>query len=236
MTRAIADGSERVTCIIPAHRSKAWIGEAIDSVLGQTRAPDEVVVIDSGDDGSSELARSYGEPVRAVEIEDLGPAHNRNRGIEEARFSLLAFLDADDRWLPRKLELQLALLAEKPELGGCVSHAQPVWDAEVSEEGERYRDHPRAGPVAGYATITLLAHSWAFERVGPLREELWYSDSTDWFLRAKRAGVEIELMDEVLVEHRIRASNLTRRGAYRSRAEFLSLLRSTIAERRKPAG
>jgi glycosyltransferase involved in cell wall biosynthesis len=225
----------RVTCVIPAHDSREWIGEAIESVLAQTYPPAEIIVLDSSDDGAAEVARGYGDLVRPMAIEDRGPAFTRNRGIAAARYELIAFLDGDDRWLPRKLELQVELLTSRPELGGCVTHVQNVWGADVGEEGEHYRGHRRAKPMPGYATISLLARRWAFERVGPLREDLWYADSTDWFLRAEREGVEIALLEEVLVEHRMRAGNLTRRGSEASRSEFLGVLRRRLADRGEAA-
>lgn len=222
--------------MVVAHDSRPWIAEAVDSILAQTHPPYEVIVVCSGKDGTAEIAAGYGAPVRVVESEDRGPAHNRNVGVAEAGGELITFLDADDRWLPQKLERQVALLRDRPELGGCVTQALNVWDPEYADEAEHYRGHVRAEPIPGYATITLMVRPEAFERAGLLREELWYSDSAEWFLRARERGVEIELLPEVLVEHRMRAGNLTRIGADASKAEFLTLLRAQIAKRRAAAG
>jgi glycosyltransferase involved in cell wall biosynthesis len=222
-------GAEGVSCIIAAHQSRAWVGEAIDSMLAQTHPPFEVIVVCTGDDGTAEVAREYPQPVRVLQIENVSPSNTRNAGASAADAALLAFLDADDRWLPDKLERQLALLRDRPDLGGCVTDVVNVWDDELAAEEDAFEGHPRAGVIPGYATISLLVRREAWERVGPLREDLWYADSAEWFLRARDAGVEIELLPEALVEHRRTAGSLSWVGAEKARAEFLSLLRGSLA-------
>ncbi len=90
----------------------------------------------------------------------------------------------------------------------------------------------RAGVVPGYATPTLLARRSVFDRVGLLDESRWFSDATDWFLRAIDGGLVVELLPEPLVERHVHASNLTRRRARESADEFLDLVRERIAARR----
>jgi glycosyltransferase involved in cell wall biosynthesis len=223
------EGADGVSCIVAAHESLAWVGEAVESILAQTHPPFEVIVVCSADDGTASAARRYPEPVRVLEIENVSPPHTRNVGASAARAGLLAFLDADDRWRPEKLARQLALLRDRPELGGCVTEVVNVWEDELAAEADAYEGHPRAGVIPGYATISLLVRREAWERVGPLREDLWYADSAEWFLRARGAGVEIELLPEALVEHRRTAGSLTWKGEERGRAEFLSLLRGSLA-------
>src|SRR5215472_14752134 len=94
----------RVTVMIGVYNGARYLGEAIDSVLAQTRPVHELIVVDDGStDGSGEIARSYGASVRCVRQERGGMAAARNRAIEDATGDFFAFLDADDRFPPEKL-------------------------------------------------------------------------------------------------------------------------------------
>jgi glycosyltransferase involved in cell wall biosynthesis len=107
-----------VSVIIPAYRAAPTIGRALDSLLAQTRPPDEVLVVDDGspDDLAGALG-PYGDRVRLIRQPNGGAASARNRGIAHAAGDLIAFLDADDYWEADKLRRQLDLLGRHPEVG-----------------------------------------------------------------------------------------------------------------------
>lgn len=113
-----------VSVVIPCYNAEAFIGETIESVLRQTRAVDEVIVVDDGSrDSSAEIAESFGDPVRVVRQENRGECGARNRGVKEARGEIIAFLDADDLWHPEKIERQLAYFDEHPGVGAVTTSA-----------------------------------------------------------------------------------------------------------------
>ena len=88
-----------ISVVIPVHDREEIVGRAIESVLGQTRAPLEIVVVDDGStDGTAEEVRGFGERVRLVTQANAGAAEARNRGVREARGRWIAFLDSDDHW------------------------------------------------------------------------------------------------------------------------------------------
>jgi len=117
-----------VSIIIPAFRAARTISRAIDSLLVQTRLPDEIVVVDDGspDDLATALSR-YGERVTLIRKPNGGAASARNLGIERSRGELVAFLDADDYWEPKKLQKQLEILRAHPQVVLVASryYAQP---------------------------------------------------------------------------------------------------------------
>src|SRR5436305_4940478 len=119
-----------VSVIIPAYNYARYIAEAIDGALAQTHAPLEVIVVDdeSTDDTPRVLA-GYGDRIRTIRQPNGGAAAARNTGMAAARGEYVAFLDADDVWLPRKLELQLQRFEADPDLG-LVHCAMEVIDRE----------------------------------------------------------------------------------------------------------
>ncbi|RYX83091.1 glycosyltransferase family 2 protein [bacterium] len=221
----------KISCIIPVFNGERYLREAIESMLVQTLSPFEIVVADDGSaDGSVEIARSYGGIVRVVTQPTGGPAATRNLGWKSALGDYFAFLDADDLWEPEKLSRQAACFEADAELDYCVTHAKMFWSS--PEEAEMYKDSTRAGSIPGYATTTLLARREVFERVGAFNESLWFTDATEWFIRAEEAGLKLHVLEDVLTLHRMHAHNLTRRRSDESRAEFLSIVRSALKRRR----
>lgn len=104
----------RISVVIPCRNGAEFLGEALESVAAQTLRPDEVIVVDDrSTDGTVELARAHGATVLRTS-EPGGTAAARNLGWRHARGELIAFLDADDRWRPRHLELVSVLLAQQP--------------------------------------------------------------------------------------------------------------------------
>lgn len=118
------DERRGVSVIIPCYRSGATVGRAVSSVLAQTLLPNEVILIDdaSGDDTPSildQLAADYGRSifVRVVLLDkNVGAASARNIGWTAASGRYIAFLDSDDTWHPRKLEIQCELMESSPDL------------------------------------------------------------------------------------------------------------------------
>src|SRR5438128_10593151 len=100
-----------VSIVMAARDAERFVGEAIESVGGQTHAEWELIVVDDGSaDATAAAAGAFGDPrIRVLRSERIGVlAQVRNRGIDEARGEWIAFLDADDAWEPAKLERQLA--------------------------------------------------------------------------------------------------------------------------------
>jgi glycosyltransferase involved in cell wall biosynthesis len=131
-----------VSVVIPCFNAEAYIGEALESVAAQTRRPLEVLVTDDAStDGSAGVVRSF-EGVRLLQNPvNLGNALARNRGLLEARGDVVAFLDADDIWLPHHLETVVPMLEAHPETAvgfSAVEHfgsRSGVWLVDLPEDG-----------------------------------------------------------------------------------------------------
>lgn len=203
--------SLRVSVVVPAYNCARFLREAIDSALVQTLPPIEVIVVDDGSsDETPALLAGYGSRIRAIRQANAGVAAARNRGVREATGDAVAFLDADDAWLPEKLERQALRLETEPDLGFVHCGA-----LEVDEEGRPLR--ARAEGCEGWVADRMLM----FEDVGPLSgstplvprarlaeaggfdERL--STSADWDLCYRLArGRPVGFVAQPLVRYRVR--------------------------------
>ena len=113
--------------IIPAFNAERFIRDAVHSVLAQTHQSVECIVVDDGStDATAVAVAEFGDRVRLVQQANRGVSAARNRGAAETRAELLAFLDADDRWHPERLERGLAFLHEHRRLEAVVCSTQVV--------------------------------------------------------------------------------------------------------------
>lgn len=107
-----------ISVIIPTYNYDRFLREAIDSVLAQTYPAHEVIVVDDGStDDTPLILAEYGDRIRVIRQQNLGVSAARNAGIAAARGEWVSFLDSDDVWQPRKLELDAARIAAEPDLG-----------------------------------------------------------------------------------------------------------------------
>ena len=111
---------KEISVVIPAYNHGRFLREAIDSVLAQTYAPLEIIVVDDGStDDTEQIVRSYGDRVRYIRQQNAGVGAARNNGIANARGEYVAFLDSDDLWLPEKLAVQVEYMRRHPECAAC---------------------------------------------------------------------------------------------------------------------
>jgi glycosyltransferase involved in cell wall biosynthesis len=206
------NGPPQISVIIPAYNAEGLIGSTLDSVLDQTYQDFEILVVDDGStDGTGEVVQSYGEPVRYRRKENGGTASARNVGLQEARGEYVAFLDADDRWYPTKLERQMSLHEAHPDLAWSYTDSYLV-DAESGTILVRKSQvRPRTGgdvlrPLLRgnfIAPSTLVVRRSVFDTVGTFDESAFYHSAEDWELWMKIAARHpIYFLNEPLVETR----------------------------------
>lgn len=107
----------KVSVVIPAYNAAAWIERAVDSVINQSRPADEIIIVDDGSvDDTAQKMINYQKRVTLLQQANAGVSAARNAGIRAATGDWIAFLDADDQWLPDKLKVQTELLERNSEL------------------------------------------------------------------------------------------------------------------------
>ena len=222
-----------ISCIVPVYNGERFLGEALDSILAQTRPPDEIIVMDDGStDGTAKVAHRYGSAIRYLRQENAGPAAARNAALAAALGDHISFQDADDLWQPAKLERQLARLSARPELGYVLAHVQNFWMPELAAEEEAFRNQPFARPLPAFNFPSILGRRRLFELVGPCKESLRVASDVDWFLRARESGVPYEILPDVLMRRRLHRGNLTRTDLA-SRHTVVENLKASLDRRRK---
>jgi glycosyltransferase involved in cell wall biosynthesis len=218
--------SDLVSCIIPAFNAESFVGEAIESVLEQSYAAVELIVVDDGStDRTADVARSYGPLVHCLVRPHRGAGAAKNDGVGLAQGGFVAFLDADDLWHPDKLTHQTTHLARKPEIDLSFTQYQNFWSEEIAEEGKKYHGHPLSRPASGWSMSTLLARRDVFKRFGCFEEDVTEKhQSLLWALRAAAQGAMVDVMSEVLTCRRLHSANLSR--GWRIDDEFFVLVKT----------
>ena len=126
--------SNSISVIIPVYNGAKFIGRTLDSVLAQTVRPGEVIVVNDGStDDSAAIVERYGDPVTLINVKNGGAGAARNLGAARAKGNWLAFCDADDLWLPHKLEKQLRLGGECPDVHCVLTDFTEMTDGVLSK-------------------------------------------------------------------------------------------------------
>jgi glycosyltransferase involved in cell wall biosynthesis len=220
-----------VSVLIGAYNAAPYIGEAIESVLGQDYRPLELIVVDDGStDGTGDVARRYGDAIDYTVQENAGNGAARNRAVERAAGALFAFLDADDRFLPGKLELQWAALADDADLDVVFGHVREFVSPELTDD-ERATIRPPAPPAPWTAPNLMLIRREAFVRVGPFSEALKVGVTVDWYARALEAGLRTTMLPSIVLERRLHLGNNGLRERD-SRSQYLHVLKASLDRRR----
>ena len=212
----------KISVIIPAYNVAPYIGETLESVFAQTFTDFEVIVINDGSPDTREFERvltPFRERIRYLTQENRGASAARNAGLRAALGEFVAFLDADDFWLPSYLEDQIAVIRERncdlvcadalivgesPDAGR--SYFEAVMEAALPKEvtfldllsGER-----------SLITSGVLVRREHILEVGLFDEKLRNAQDFDLWLRLARRGSRLAYQPRVLLEYRARINSLT---------------------------
>lgn len=211
--------SPLVSVIVPAYDVTEFIGEALDSVLAQTFHDYEIIVVNDGSPDTEALERAlapYMSRIVYIKQENRGVSAARNTAIQAARGSLLAFLDADDTWLPNYLEVQVARIQADPTID--VLYPNVMMFGGPAEAGEEFM---MACPSSGDVTFERLisqecnvsncsiARRDTIMRVGLFDESLRSCEDFELWLRVIKRGGRIAYHRDVLARYRRRSGSLT---------------------------
>jgi len=204
-----------IAVAVPAYNASAWIVETLESVVGQTSPPDEVIVVDDGStDDTFERATSVDPAIRVIRQENRGAPGAYNRGFREASSEFVAMCPADDVWQPRKLEWQRETLRTNRDVDITFGHAElfgrlsgPFPKPESSGTLEPTRFLAAMYKRCLIAAPTAVVRRGLHERLGGFREDLSIEDYEFW-LRALSSNAAFYFDPRLLVRLRQHDSNL----------------------------
>jgi glycosyltransferase involved in cell wall biosynthesis len=215
-----------VAVIIPVRNGADFIGEALHSVCDQTARPREIIVVDDGStDSTAEIVATFPDVIYQHQPSS-GAAEARNAGARRATMPFLSFLDADDLWTPRKTELQLRTMLERPELeivSGRMQQFHTSESGKVILQGE---------PLDSRLLTVLLVRREAFWRVGPLSSAWVLGETIDWWARAIDLNVCHAGLRALVYLRRQHSKNIGR-TIDKPGGEYLKMLRAVIERRRR---
>lgn len=186
--------------IIPVYNSAGTLARALESVFSQTFVDYEVVIVDDGStDQIDSVVSLYADRVKFVRQKNAGAAAARNHGVKVSVGEFLAFLDADDFWHPRKLQIQADVFRKYPDIAICCSMGCKIRPEALDEASKVYvSDAPQVELISNFEQIFLDPYLGTpgvaipralFTSLGGFREELTSAEDVDLWLRASYTGV-----------------------------------------------
>lgn len=205
-----------VTIVTPSYNQGEYLRRTIDSVLQQTYEHIEYIVMDGGStDDSVDILRSYGDRIHWVSEKDRGQTHAINKGFENSRGCIRAYLNSDDVLLPRTVERVVDYFERHQEWQFLYGRSMLI-DADDRGIGEYATKPFSMARLAEDSCISQPATFWrtcVSQKIGGFREELHYCMDYDYWLRAAKMGFHIQYVEDVLAKARIYAETKSIAGA-----------------------
>jgi glycosyltransferase involved in cell wall biosynthesis len=206
-----------ISVIIPTFDRAETLGRALDSVLKQTCAPQDIIVVDDGSsDNTKELVAGHPAQPRYLRQENRGVSSSRNLGIRNAGGEWLAFLDSDDEWLPGKLAAQIRALEQQPECRIC--HTEEIWIRNGIRVNAMNK-HAKSGgrifqqclPLCVISPSSAMIHRSLLDEVGLFDEALPACEDYDLWLRICARHPVAFVTEPQIVKYGGHADQLSRR-------------------------
>ncbi|MEO9877134.1 MAG: glycosyltransferase family A protein [Anderseniella sp.] len=229
--------STKISVVIPAYNAMDTIAETLDSLLSQTRAADEIIVVDDGStDATSEIVTNHPVGAKLVKQRNSGAAAAFNNGISGTNGDFVALLDADDIWVPEKLQIQEAALKVHGTDAIIMGHVEAFECPSQSPELFARLAYVK-GKAPGYlAGTALVQRNLIASQDKCFDTSLRTGYFIEWYRRRRSEGVETVMLDDLVLRRRIRANTLSRRQQNTNEGlnrDFLEIARRAILEKKQ---
>lgn len=220
-----------VSIIMPVYNCEKYLAEAIESILSQTYTSIELICIDDGStDNSHSILATYLPRITIISNETNGGiAARRNQGIRSAHGEYIAFADADDIWMPNKLELQIKELEANPTLDIAFCMIENFISPDIPENIKQSRSFPK-GSLPGHISGAFVAKKTSFDKVGLLDEHYRVGEFIEWMTRAKECNLSQMMIPEVLYMRRVHETNTTLNK--QSQNDYIKIAKAALDRRR----
>jgi glycosyltransferase involved in cell wall biosynthesis len=196
----------KISVIIATYQRANYLKFALESIFNQSYRDYEVIVVDDGSTDDTKAVVSSFDRCCYYYQENRGVSVAKNRGVDLSSGEYISFLDSDDMWDSEKLQKQLDVFTNSPEVELVFTHGKQFISKEISEtdKGKLYcPEESMPAPISS----TLLALKSVFQQVGGFDENLSVGIDVDWYLRAKALNCKIEMIPETLFYRRIHKTN-----------------------------
>ena len=218
-----------VSVIIPVHNGARFIKQAIESVLNQSHTNLEIIVIDDGSiDNTKNVVLSFPQ-VNYHYQEHQGVASARNKALSMASGDFIAFLDADDFYDHKKLEIQLTYLQNNPAIDICFCHQHNFIEDGFSLSEKDYIHFMENEKIG---LITMMVRKFVFEKVGFFNTIYPNSSDFDWVTRAKDFKHRSVILPDILLQRRVHDTNLTLIARKENNVFRFKILKDSIDRKR----
>ena len=210
----------KISVIMPVYNGEAFVNRAIESVLNQTIKDFEFIVVDDGStDGTPHILKQFSEKIKIFSQVNSGPYIARNLALGHARGEYIAFIDADDVWLPERLASQIPLLDKNPKVGlvfgnGIIKDIRSIYSSILPKTFFGI-----VAPVRGWVFSKLvfekffipqssvLVRSKCFKELGPFLEIPLTADYHKWLQISLH--YQIDFVDDVIFEYTVHGKNIS---------------------------
>jgi glycosyltransferase involved in cell wall biosynthesis len=219
-----------ISVIIPVYNSERYVGEAIESVLGQKHKNIEIIAVNDGStDCTEDVVRSY-KNVKLFSQSRKGVSSARNIGVKNSSGEFIAFLDADDLWTKKKLKIQQTIFMNNPDLDMVFGHVEQFFSPELADSSKN-KIKMITGAMAGYISGAMLIRRTSFLKAGLFDEGVRLGEFIDWYIRAVDVGLKSVLSPEIVLKRRIHDENTGIRDR-EYRRDYLRVLKISLDRRR----
>jgi len=221
----------QISVIIPAHNAAKFIGEALDSTIEASTSVCEIVVVDdASDDDTANIVSAWNRSGRTIQYhylpDNVGPGPARNVGLSFASGDFVAFLDADDIYVPGALDTLIARFREAPSTDVVMGRIQAL---RQTAPGDAFV--PDGPHVRCFQLGSSLIRRSVVDTVGAFDEAFRHGEDIDWYFRAQEANASFSLLDDVVLHHRRHDHNMSRNTS--AAAMDLALIMRRSLQRRQ---
>lgn len=221
--------NELISVIIPVFNGEKYLASAIESVFSQTYHPLELIVVDDGStDGSGAIAKQH-KDIRYMYQSHQGVSIARNTGLAAAHGAFIAFLDADDIWLPSKLQIQIEYLRENPDVMYVITKINNFVEPGTNIQPQILQSIIQNEQIQ---LSSIVARKAVFDRIGGFNPCYQVTEDFEWITRTKDAGISMVILPEVLSHRRIHSSNISITQRSLCKAMRLKAIKESVRRRR----
>lgn len=216
--------TSQYTVIIPAFNASRTLADSVASLRSQTAPPARALLVDDGStDGTGDLARELG--LEVIRQENQGPGAACNHALVQVETPVVAYLDADDIWLPEKAASQLASLEDQADLDGVFGHLRVFFHGQpVAPDGRVHE---------GWGRTTMMIRTASARAIGPIFDPPGggRGDMVDWIARGREMGLRFHMSPDVVALRRVIPGSMSY-GRDGRDIGYLEIAKRALARRR----